>query len=239
MQLKYKTVIFDLDGTLLESAPGVINAVRYALNKLNLPFPAGLDAGPNARPDAGPNAKPDARPNASFDERKLIGPPLKSSYQDILGVSPNLVEQAVNLHREYYGSKGAYESKLYPGVGALVKKLHQAGAQVCVATSKFHVVAKEILAHYDLMQFITYSAMSDGTELSSKKAEMIAKVLDFCKSSPQSTVMVGDTYFDLEGAKQNNVPFIGVLFGYGSRCEMQGANYFVNNISELEKVLFV
>ena len=214
MQLQYATVIFDLDGTLLESAPGVINAVRYSLNKLNLPFPYGLD------------------------ERKLIGPPLKSSYQDILGVAPSLVEQAVNLHRDYYGTKGAYESKLYPGVSALLEKLHQAGANVCVATSKFHLVAEKILQHYGLNNFISYSVMSDGNELTSKKAAMIANILAFCKSSPQSTVMVGDTYFDLEGAKENNVPFIGVLFGYGLRCEMQGANHFVNNIPELEKILF-
>ena len=214
MQLQYKTVIFDLDGTLLESAPGVINAVRYSLNKLKLPFPKNLD------------------------QRLLIGPPLKSSYQDILGGEPALVDEAVNLHRDYYGTKGAYESKLYPGVNALLKTLHQAGANVCIATSKFHIVAEEILAHYDLKKFITYSAMSDGQELSSKKSEMIAKVLAFCNSTPQAAVMIGDTYFDLEGAKENNVPFIGVLFGYGSRLEMKEANYFVDSIPELEKILF-
>ena len=67
---------------------------------------------------------------------------------------------------------------------------------------------------------------------------MIAKVLAFCNSTPQAAVMIGDTYFDLEGAKENNVPFIGVLFGYGSRLEMKEANYFVDSIPELEKILF-
>jgi haloacid dehalogenase superfamily, subfamily IA, variant 1 with third motif having Dx(3-4)D or Dx(3-4)E len=217
MRPAYETVIFDKDGTLLDSAPGVMNAVRYALERLGLPFPEGVE------------------------QRSLIGPPLRYGYSSILGVSDDMLERAVVLHREYYGKYGLYEAELYPGIMDLVRELHGLGVKVCVATSKFHVLAERMLEHFGLTPFLHYSVMSEGTELTSTKQAMLDKVLTHCGTPREQTVMVGDTIYDVEGAQGAGLPFIGVLFGYGTREQMEhaGARRFAGDAVDLRRQLFV
>ena len=214
--LKYETIIFDKDGTLLDSAPGVLNSVHYALDRLGLPFPAGLEA------------------------RQLVGPPLRHTYHHLLGVSLDRLDEAVDLHREYYGARGLFEAAPYAGAVRLLADLHGAGGRVCIATTKYRPLAQRMLEHFELTPYIFHAEMSDGTEMSSAKAGMLKRTLERSGASADHAVMIGDTRYDAEAARDTGIPFIGVLFGYGTRAEMEavGARYFVKNMDELRAKLW-
>ena len=215
--LKYDTIIFDKDGTLLDSAAGVLNSVHYALDRLGLPFPDGLEA------------------------RRLVGPPLRHTYHHVLGVSLDRLDEAVDLHREYYGARGLFEAAPYAGAERLLADLHAAGGRVCIATTKYRPLAQRMLEHFALTPYIFHAEMSDGTEMSSAKSGMLARVLAAAGCAPESAVMIGDTVFDAESAKDTGIPFIGVLFGYGTREEMEaaGAARFVGSLEAVRAEVFV
>ena len=214
--LKYNTIIFDKDGTLLDSAAGVLNSVHYALDRLGLPFPDGLEA------------------------RRLVGPPLRHTYHHVLGVSLDRLDEAVDLHREYYGARGLFEAAPYAGAERLLADLHAAGGQVCIATTKYRPLAQRMLEHFALTPYIFHAEMSDGTEMSSAKTGMLARTLERSGVAPGRAVMIGDTRYDAEAARDTGIPFIGVLFGYGTRAEMEaaGAMRFVEDIEGLRGELF-
>ena len=217
MPLKYETIIFDKDGTLLDSVQGVLNSIHYALDRLGLAFPAGVDG------------------------RRLVGPPLRHTYHHVLGVDLKRLDEAVALHREYYLRQGFREAAPYAGARELLADLDAAGGKVCIATTKYRPLAERMLAHFELTPHIFHAEMSDGTEMSSAKGGMLARVLAAGGSAPERAVMVGDTVFDAEAARDNGIPFIGVLFGYGTRAEMAavGATRFVGSLEELRAELFV
>lgn len=213
--MKYKTVIFDMDGTLLDTAQGVMNAVRYSLDKMDLPHPQNL--------------------TTSF----VIGPPLHSTYKKLIGPDLEQINMGVNLQREYYGSKGLYEAKPYPGIMELLEELKKAKVNICIATAKYKIMAEKMFDHYNLRQYICHAEMSNGKETTNSKQAMVAAVLKHTKSSPEQSVMIGDTCYDTDGAIKNNVDFIGVLYGYGCKESMErsGAKYFANNVTELHELL--
>ena len=217
MLLKYETIIFDKDGTLLDSVQGVLNSIHYALDRLGLNFPAGVDG------------------------RRLVGPPLRHTYHHVLGVGLERLDEAVALHREYYLRQGFCEAAPYAGAKNLLADLNAAGGKVCIATTKYRPLAERMLAHFELAPYIFHAEMSDGTEMSSAKSGMLARVLEAGGCAPERAVMIGDTVFDAESARDNGIPFIGVLFGYGTRAEMEaaGATRFVGSLEELRVELFV
>ena len=214
--LKYDTIIFDKDGTLLDSVPGVLNSVHYALDRLGLPFPAGLEA------------------------RRLVGPPLRHTYHHLLGVGLDRLDEAVNLHRDYYGTRGLFEAAPYAGAERLLADLHAAGGRVCIATTKYRPLARRMLEHFALTPYIFHAEMSDGTEMTSAKQGMLTRTLKRSGVPPGRAVMIGDTRYDAEAARDTGIPFIGVLFGYGTRLEMEaaGATRFVADIEGLRAELF-
>lgn len=213
---RYATVIFDLDGTLMDSKSGVINAAMHALECLGIPLP--------------PDFVPDS----------ILGPPLRHVIHHTMGIPADKVEEGVALHREYYGSKGFLEAEPYPGLPELLRDLHEAGVKVCIATSKFGPMAEKMLEHFGLSQWILYMAASKGTEINSDKTEMMLDVLRQTGSAAEHTVMIGDTRYDGEGARGAGLPCIGVLYGYGSRAslEQSGVREFAENADDLRKLLF-
>ena len=149
--MRYDTVIFDLDGTLTNSHDGITNAVRYALNKMNLPIPdeAGL--------------------------RKYIGPPLVDSFQRYAGMDAAAAERGALLFREYYVPTGRFENQVYPGIRELLKALHDGGAKVLIATGKPEETSWLILKHFGLDGYIDgLSGPSDSTS-TAEKGELIAR----------------------------------------------------------------
>ena len=213
--LPFETVIFDLDGTLAQSAPGVFQCVTEALQRMNKPIP---------------------------DEatlRKFIGPPLCHSFIHFCGMTQEEADIGVAHYRDVYLNGGIYNNSTFPYIMELLQNLKEHGAKLCVATSKPEPMAKIVLDHLKVTPFLDYMAGADLDERHSNKTELIEKGLLHCNTKPNHAVMIGDTHFDAHGAKHANTNFIGVLYGYGTRKEMEqeGATQFVEIAKELQSIL--
>ena len=114
----YKIILFDLDGTLTESAPGILNSVRYACRKLGLPIPG------------------------EETLRRFLGPPLIASFRELMGLDAAGADRAVSSFREYFPTKGLFENEVYPGIPALLTDIKSAGKTVIIATSKPEAYAR-------------------------------------------------------------------------------------------------
>ena len=196
----YQFILFDLDGTITNSEPGILASVRYALGKLGA-------------------AEPDY-PTL----RKFIGPPLRDSFRDYCGLSPERAEEAVRLYREWYAPHGKLDCAVYPGIPKLLRDLHAAGKTVALATSKPEGFARDILEHFGLDRYFTAicGAALDGSR--DRKIDVLRYLLgQFPDRKPEETVLIGDTRFDMEGAALAGIDGIGVLYGFGSREELDCA----------------
>lgn len=212
----FQTVLFDLDGTLTDSGPGITNAARYALHKF------GID---------------------EADPKKLeqfIGPPLWDSFEKFYGLTKDDAEKAVVSFREYYLEKGKFENAVYTGIPAVLKALQDSGKTLIVATSKPEVTAKEILEHFELTHYFSCIAGGDLEGMRAKKADVIRYALACCPVSDLSEViMIGDREHDIFGAKAVGVASLGVLYGYGSRNELEqaGADFIAGTVQEIGQLL--
>ncbi len=215
---KYETVLLDLDGTLTDPGIGITNSVMYALKKY------GIEVADRA------------------ELYKFIGPPLNESFEKYFGFSHEEAMKAVEYYREYYKVKGIYENSLYDGIENLLKKLFENGKRIILATSKPEVFAKEILRHFGIEKYFSYIAGSnlDGSRVA--KADVIAYALTEAGVADKTgAVMIGDREHDIIGAKKNGLDSIGVLFGYGSRDELEaaGANFIAETVSDIEKLFLL
>jgi len=205
-------VLFDLDGTLTDPCEGIVNSIAYALQTLNFP-------------------PQDPQLLATF-----IGPPLRDSFANTLGMPQEQIEPAIAAYREYFAQRGIFENRLYDGIPALLQRLQTAGIPMAMATSKPTVYAEKIAAHFGIAQHFDYIAGAnlDGTR--EHKADVIAHALQELAPPPGTpVVMIGDREFDVLGAAAHNLPTIGVLWGYGSREELvaAGAVQIVSTMDEL------
>ena len=214
---KYKYVFWDLDGTISDSAPGIVNSVSYALEHMGTEI------------------------TDSRILKKFIGPPLAESFNEYFGYSPEQVETAVKYFREYYKAKGINENEMYAGIEKLLIKLRDAGYICVVATSKPEPFARTILQRYGIDRYFLYIAGSSIDEITrTKKDEVIAYALETCKITDKSqVVMVGDRSHDVVGATKNGLDCIGVLYGYGDRQELEGAGVtaIAADLNELASIL--
>lgn len=185
---QYDCIAFDLDGTLIDSAEGVLNAIRYVEKELQL---------------------------TPLDEQRLklcIGPPLKYTYGVVHQLSGETLEKAVSLHKEYMSEKGYKEAKLYDGVEEMLKSLKARGKKLAVATLKQESIAKQTLSHLGIGHYFDLILGQNPTE-SLKKANLLTQIKK--ELLPQRLVLVGDSKFDEEAANATNTDFIAVTYGYG------------------------
>ncbi|MBQ8448220.1 MAG: HAD hydrolase-like protein [Clostridia bacterium] len=211
----YETVLFDLDGTVIDSAEGIMNSFAYAFSRLGLP----------------------AVPRAEMG--KFIGPPLLYSFETICGLSRAEAERAVEIYREYYKEKGMYEIRVYGGVGELLKKLFASGKKLVLATSKYELYAKQIIENIGLAGYFSFAAGSLTGGERGTKAEVIEYALTAVGAEKQSAVMVGDRMHDMIGAREAGIDSIGVLFGYGTREELlsHGATHIAETAEEIFEIV--
>lgn len=196
----YNYILFDLDGTLTDSAEGIINSVIYALNKKGI---------------------------QETDRAKLtvfVGPPLLDSFMKYYGMTEAEAKDSIVKYREYFSEFGWKENLVYDGVPQMLKQLKEDGRHLFVATSKPEVFAKRILEHFDLAEYFEYIGGSTLDGSISSKDQVISCVLDqIGREHIQEMVMVGDREHDVIGARENGLPCIGVLYGYGDRAELETA----------------
>ncbi|MBQ1208265.1 MAG: HAD family hydrolase [Lachnospiraceae bacterium] len=208
----YSTIFFDLDGTLTDPGVGITNSVAYALKKWDI----------------------------EVSERSLlypfIGPPLSDSFQRYFGFSKEDSMKAIEYYREYFRDRGIFENEVYDGVHEMLTALRSEGKTIVLATSKPEGFAKTILEHFDLAKYFDFVAGASMDESRSKKGQVIAYALESLRITDKSTVvMVGDREHDVMGAKENSLDCIGVLFGYGSREELEtaGATYVAEQVGDI------
>lgn len=201
--------LFDLDGTLIDSEPGITACIRHALDRLDVPAPADL--------------------------RGWIGPPLRHSFGPLLDHDADRVEAAVAHYHERFSAQGWREHTVYPGVAALIERLRDAGCRLAVVTSKPVRHAAPILESLPFGGAFEKLYGPDPRSAHSEKAGMIAAALSDFATAPSAAAMIGDRRFDIEGAVANGVPGIGVLWGFGHREELQqaGAQAIVADPQEL------
>lgn len=212
----YDVILFDLDGTLTDSAPGILNSVRYACRKLGLPIPG------------------------EETLRRFLGPPLIASFRELMGLDAADADRAVSAFREYFPTKGLFENEVYPGVPALLADIKSAGKTVIIATSKPEAYARRILEHFGLAQYCDFICGATLDETRTDKAEVIAYALETAGiTGRDGAVMVGDREHDVLGAKKNGLPCIGAVYGYGTAEELTaaGAAALAETVDELHKLL--
>ena len=212
----YNIVLFDLDGTLTDPGEGITNSVAYALNKFNI------------------NVE---------DKKELynfIGPPLIDSFMKFYGMNYEDGLKAVEYYREYFGVTGIFENTMFDGIPELLDTIKKSGRKISLATSKPEQYAVRILEHFGLTKYFDFIGAATMDESRSKKSDVITYTLSNLGVTDKSkVVMIGDRHHDIEGANQNSLDSIGVLFGYGDRTELEtaGATYIAETIEDIIKFL--
>lgn len=213
--MRYDTAVFDLDGTITDSGPGIMNSIRYAVRKQGLP----------------------ELPEKVL--RSFIGPPLKEQFQSVFGLSDEEGAVMVAAYREYYSDKGIFENRVYDGVPQMLETLKKRGARILMATSKPEEYAKRIAVHFGFSEYFDFigGACMDGRR--TDKNEVIEYVIDTCDVERKSAVMIGDRRHDIIGASKSGLHSIGVLYGYGSREELKkaGADMIVATPGDILKLI--
>lgn len=212
---EYSHLFWDLDGTLTESAPGILNCVRYALESFGI---------------------------YETDEKKLklfVGPPLVYSFMTYYGFSERDARKAMAKYRERFGVTGLFENDVYDGIKETLKELKDQGKKLYIATGKPEIYMFRIIEHYGLAEFFEFAGGTDIEETRSEKHKVIEYVInhekleDVCKAG--KILMIGDRKHDIEGAHKNGIKCCAVRWGYGSDEEFEefGADYIIDKPSDL------
>lgn len=207
----YVNLLLDLDGTLTDPRDGIVGCIRHAL----------LEIGET--------------PPADQELERFIGPPLRNAFRELVGSSPQRIEAAVEAYRGRFTAAGMFENAVYDGVLGALASLSERKVRLFLATSKPRVYAERILSHFSLgTHFIgIYGSELDGRL--SDKSDLIAHILNDAGLDSEQTIMVGDREHDVRGAIANRIQPIGVLWGYGSRSELEtaGARRLIDHPREL------
>ncbi len=216
MKKEYHYLLLDLDGTITDPMVGITRSVEYALSHFNI------------------------KVNHLEDLCPFIGPPLKDSFKEFYNFNDEQADIALKKYREYFSEKGIFENVVYDGIEDFFKDQIKQGRILMLATSKPEPFAKKILEHFKLDHYFSFvgGATLDGTR--STKTEVIKHVIESNHITELAQViMIGDRKHDIEGARNNGIVSIGVLYGYGDKAELKsaGADFIVENITKLNLLL--
>jgi phosphoglycolate phosphatase len=216
MTSTYSCILFDLDGTIVDSAPGITATLAYMFEQLGKPIPTPSEL------------------------LRYVGPPLLDSFRDLAGFTPEESARALEIYREKYLNVGAYDATQYPGVGLVLKAVHESPLPMSLATSKPETPATLILEHFNLARYFDIITGASDDEVRSAKKDVVAEALirlAAMGADISRPVLVGDREHDVHGAAANNVPTIFVDWGYGSVAEQAGSIAVVKTPEELETLL--
>lgn len=193
--LNYDAILFDVDGTLIDSAPGIINTLEEVFSQM------GVDT-------------------TNVNLRRYLGPPLRKSFGEHFA-DPALIEKATGLYRDSYAVKGSHECTPYSGAAGMLRRLKDAGLLLCTATSKPTAVVTPILEEKGLAPFFDFIGGASMDESRDTKTEVVRYVLDQPMMQGKRVLMVGDRNDDMRGAADCGLDAAGALYGYGSREELE------------------
>jgi Predicted phosphatases len=202
MKPDWSCILFDLDGTIADSAPGITATLAHMFEALELPVPAPAEL------------------------LRYVGPPILDAFRDFAGFSPEKSAHALKIYREEYALNGVTGTCAYPGIRDLLAAVDESGIPVSLATSKPELPATNMLNTYGLRQYFDVITGASADETRSAKSDVVAEALRRLAATGADVsrpVMVGDRIHDVEGAAAHNVPTIYVEWGYGSPAEQAGA----------------
>ncbi len=207
--LQYDAILFDVDGTLIDSAPGIINTLEEVFQTM------GVDV-------------------TNVDLRRYIGPPLRKTFAEHFA-DPAKIEEATELYRVSYHKKGSHEGRPYPGVLEMLHHLKDTGLTLCTATCKPTEVVTPILEENGLAPFFAFIGGASMNESRDTKTDVIRHVLARPALAGKRVLMVGDRNDDMLGAANCGLDAAAVLYGYGSREELAPFHpvLFASNCEEL------
>lgn len=197
--MSLSTLFFDMDGTLIDSEPGIVGGIVHTFDALGQMLP-------------------------STDQlRGWIGPPLRDSFHERFGGDEAMVEQALALYRERYDTVGWTEHSVFAGIAEAITALHAAGHRMAVVTSKNERFARRIVEHLSFGGCFeeVVGASDDGARRF--KPDLVAEALRRLQLAPAQCVMIGDRRMDIEGARAHGLRSIGVLWGFGDEAELRRA----------------
>ena len=217
--MRYKYLLFDLDGTVSESAEGVRLSLESAINSLGVPAPD-LD-----------------------DYTLYIGPPLLDTFRELCGLDEEQSRRGALLYRDVYNEKGKYKNRAYDGMKRLLEDLREQGARTAICTSKFEPFAREIIEIIGLEG--CFDAVCGSTLDGSRKDKKdlipyaISALGGDLERDRERAVMLGDSFYDARGARLCGVDFIGVEYGYGATEGMiaEGALHLAKTVGDLRELL--
>lgn len=196
----YHAILFDLDGTLIDTSKGVIDCINLTIKDLNLP-PLPLE-----------------------EVLKFIGPPLQDSFKNVCHLDDGMVDVAVKTFRSYYVGDNLYNVKIYDGIFELLDYLKASHTKVAVATYKQEAFAKNLLEHFGIAKYCDYIYGADPKGLLTK-ADIVQKCIDSFGVDKSAVALIGDSHFDAIGAKHAGVDFIGVTYGFEFKSKADVEEY--------------
>ena len=213
---KYKAVLFDCDGTVSDSRPGIFNSIYYAIDKKGI---------------------------APVPEEQLqyfLGPPLYLSFAHIFGVSEDMAVELTDTYREYYNGKGVFETTPYEGIEDVLASLKEAGIRTAIVSSKPVEFLEMVIPHLGLSEYFDFIVGPPMDNHNASKEILVRTALELLELEPSEEIaMVGDRRFDIEAAGKTGVTGIGITYGYGTEEELRnaGADIIAKSTSELKKYL--
>ncbi|WP_019241440.1 MULTISPECIES: HAD hydrolase-like protein [Bacillus] len=208
--MKYSTIIFDLDGTLLDTSHGIMSDASYTANKMGVE-------------------------KLTIDQLKsFIGPPLLESFIRECGFSKEDARKAVELYRERYKEKGLYQAELYQQIKELLILLNENNCKTAIATLKRDDFAKKMITHFDLSPYFNSINGIDEKDTHSKFDIILMCLKELIQDDLSEVVMIGDSIYDAKGAEQAGIDFIAVTYGYGFRNKEEAS--LVKNVYIAENV---